>query len=638
MLKTLYQIGKEISEGRDPWEDILVPPKLSNKDREKRLYVLPLVFDLDKGEMTPPQKTDLRFFSQDNTRFLKEIRSLKIQGGNNKSIYVAADAGKLEQLSKTLFGKPSRNGSYPDHGEFIEALDKEAPELVDSQLYRILKKIPQCRTSFLNHFTNDKGKLSIKEVEEAFGFSNQDKIVLVFATVNSEDSGLNKVPLGDLEGYEEFIQRKFFSEKPKATEKTTKLCYATGEVLDDIQEAEFAGRYNINKFFVKTTQNYATGFDGKKYAQNYQLSAEVESYLNRGSQHLLDHCITDIAGIRHVIIPEFFRGEKMRIRDLSSLKKRSDLLFLPQEWGAILTYLEMNADVEGLYWLNFVAIDSDGNYFKVGNQIKDVSKLHLVNVFEAVKNSGQLLKPWLGGKYGFNLYSVYKSIPVRKDKENVNAAFLIPKSLLEQRPIEPRSLFRHFKELILCHWFERYRAYANITPSDRDYFAFSVRDAVFQYLAFLEVLHELNLIEFSHKNPELMKEETSIGQDIEAFLDRMRYTEDQRALFHLGRVLNRVVYTQSVEKGHKKNALDKLNYNGMDKQSIYRFANELFESSRHYDITKRIEWDWGRFSRTFNMNDWNMDSQEALFYILSGYAYGIQAKSNKEENNNDHQN
>jgi len=84
--------------------------------------------------------------------------------------------------------------------------------------------------------------------------------------------------------------------------------------------------------------------------------------------------------------------------------------------------------------------------------------------------------------------------------------------------------------------------------------------------------------------------------------------------------------------------LDKLNYNGMDKQSIYRFANELFESSRHYDITKRIEWDWGRFSRTFNMNDWNMDSQEALFYILSGYAYGIQAKSNKEENNNDHQN
>ncbi|MCB9265617.1 MAG: hypothetical protein H6558_11365 [Lewinellaceae bacterium] len=210
--------------------------------------------------------------------------------------------------------------------------------------------------------------------------------------------------------------------------------------------------------------------------------------------------------------------------------------------------------------------------------------------------------------------------------------------MLEQRPIEERLLFQHFKELILCHWYQRYPAYTNITPSDKDHFPFSARDAVFRYLAFLYVLRRLGLIQSGTTNSKNMEENKNIGQEIEAFLAAMEYDQQQQALFHLGQVLNRVVYEQTVKKGHKKNALDKLNYNGMDKQSIYRFANELFESSRHYDITRTIAWDWGRFSRAFKMEGWSMDPQEALFYILSGYAYSIKSKPAEEETNIDNQN
>ena len=136
MIKTIYQIGKEISEGRDPWEDILAGPKLSVKDNEKQLYVLSVEFDLDTGSVNV-SKDQLSEFSKDSVKELKRLRCLKIQGGNYKSIYLTADTSKLELLLKTLFGKPDKKtGEYPQGGEFLEAIDKEAPNLAESATKR----------------------------------------------------------------------------------------------------------------------------------------------------------------------------------------------------------------------------------------------------------------------------------------------------------------------------------------------------------------------------------------------------------------------------------------------------------------------------------------------------------------------
>lgn len=634
MIKTIIQIGKEISAGRDPWADILAPPKLKASDKKKNLLALPVEFNLDSGEVIV-DKTELHEFDN-NLKWLRKYRSLELLKGNNKAIYVAIDADKPEQLNKSFFGKQDKQGQYPVEGQFIEAIEKEAPDLTDSQLYKVLKELPKCRKAFLELFSDEKGKISIKSINENFDLPSNHRIVLIYATVTSEAFSLERIPVGNLDGYEAFINAKFFPEPAEEGEKSHKLCYATGEEREDVRLAEFSGRYNINKFFVTTTKNFATSFNSKHYEKNYQLSAEVETYLNRGSDYLLDRAVTDIAGIRHVIIPEFFQGEKIFAKYIKPMVKGADLLFSRRNWDEIYTHLDLVADVDGIYWLNFLAIDSDGNYFKAGDLIKDVSKPHLQRIFDSVKKAGKVFRPWLGGRYGFNLYSVYKSIPVRKDKENVNAALKLFSALLEQRPINRSLLFQHFKEMVLCHRHERYRAYSNITPRNRDYFDFSVKDAVFHYLAFMKVLEELGQL-YPLENAKNMEEKQTIDQEVTAFLNAMDYTQDQRALFFLGRVLSQVVYEQTGKKGHKKNALDKLNFNGMDRQSIYRFANELFESGRHYNATDQIKWDWGRFSRAFDLNNWSMDPQEALFYILSGYSYGI--KPNKdEENNNDNQN
>lgn len=627
MLKTLYQIGKEISTNRDPWEDILQPAKISEREREKyTLYTLGIDFDLDEQQVviSPDALTEY----SENIEALKAWRSLKIQGGNNKAIYVCVDAKKPEQLAKTLFGKPDKAGEFPPYGEFIAAIDKDFSQFQGTDLYLALQKVTPLAEQFQELITNEKGKPSIQTIQEQLELGPFDRLVLIYATITDRETGWKQQAFGELEGYEAFIEAKFFPEVTIKEDQREKLCYATGEPVLDAREAEFSGRYNINKLFVKTTRNYAGDFDPRSFQKGYQISAESELYLDRGSTYLLEHAVTDIADTRHVIIPEFFQQDEIEAEELRPFVKQADLLFQRQNWKELVNYLENYTEIDDLYWLNFIAIDSDGNYFKIGNAIKDVSKLHFQQIFDQITALNGVFAPWLNPRLGFNLYSFYKSVPVRKDKESVNAALLLLSALLEQRTIDRESLFQHFAKLVLCHRFQRYRSFTNVSPQSE--FDFALRDAVVQYQAFSQLLTKLNQITSSLKTTP-MSELPGMDQEEISFLKELNYSKDQTALFYLGRALSRIVWKQSGPgKGHRKNMLDKLNYNGMDRRAIYELASSIMEAGRHYDVSREVEWPLNAFYRQFDINNWKMDSREALFFILSGYTYRIRRKPEEE--------
>ncbi|HMQ60529.1 MAG TPA: TM1802 family CRISPR-associated protein [Flavilitoribacter sp.] len=641
MLETIYAIGKEVSQGRDEWQDIIEPPKTDAKDEDRKLWVLKINLDLD-DKVVLAGKENLEAYDSEFVK-LKALRSLKVLGGNNKAFYTSVDSGKLDLLAKTLFGKPDGTGVYPDHGEFLETIKKDAPELVWEPLGQVLARIPELREQFFDIFGEsdaaggEKVKCSLKKINEAFQLPRNERIVLVYAGITCRELGLEAVHLGHISGFERFIEKKFFGSKsaPAATSSNPilKLCYATGEMLPDVKEAEFSGRYNINKYFQNTTLNYVSDFDKNKLGQNYQVSEEAIKNLDRGADYLLKQMTCEIADIRHVIIPQFFNQDTFNIKLLNPIGRNVELLFKFQKLATVENFLDNFADIDDIYWISFLGIDSDGNYFKAGNLIKDVPSFHFNAISNAFKEAERLFAPWLGGsKTSLNFYSIYKAIPIRKDKVKVNHALKLFAAVLEQRKVENAHIFRHFCELILCHWFGRTRSYTNITPTDK--FDFAAKDAVFTYHAFLKVLENLDLLkekQFIMETENMPKQNPA--ERVDLFFATMGYTLEQRALFYLGRVLSKVAYEQTGVRKHKKNALDKLNYNGMDKQAIFRFANELFEAGRHYDITEYIKWDWGRFSELFDYNDWKMGSQEALFFILTGYTFGIRPDKKQDETN-----
>ena len=115
---------------------------------------------------------------------------------------------------------------------------------------------------------------------------------------------------------------------------------------------------------------------------------------------------------------------------------------------------------------------------------------------------------------------------------------------------------------------------------------------------------------------------------IAAFFERMGYSDDQRAMFYLGRILASVGFAQA-EKDHKsKPILGKLNYNGIDSNDIQRLRKDLFEKCRQYTTPKKNvlgfnEMNFSKFTDLFLQKGWDkrMKPEESLFYLLSGYSF-----------------
>jgi len=648
MLSTLLKLGEQLSENRDEWEDIIDTPNTEKeKAKDINLYVAELIFDLDQQQIyvSPlieyDQSCPLRF------------KNIRIQGGNNKAIYVCAESGKLEQIKKTLFGKEPTS----ERGEFIEAIDKDFPTLQSMQLYEILKKVFALKDVFASLYgqTDDKGKAKTIEAVllEPLNLSQSNKVALWYASVLDSESGITTpVAINQLPGYNEFIRGKFL-DKAKGQLSESKISYVSGKALSNTTETDFTTRYSLNKMFVKETKNYASGFDDNNFGKNYQANLEEQLYLERASKELLQHQQVKIAGIDHCVIPQFLHHSSITIKDvLYQSLERSELLFQTKPFGIIQTKInrDLKRDQTQPYWINFLGFESDGNFFKTINLIKDVSSLHLSHVILTFNKVNQQMKSLTGsvnweavmtdfiGKErtitGFNLHTLYFLIPQRKDKEKKNEALGIFKSILEQRKIKAEKLFSHFCNLILCHYYPtRYEAYKNVRKYRDDAFDFAVRDSVFKYLAFIQVLKQLNLFD-SMENPEendlelIPLEETAptdFGQRIEQFFQQMQYTSAQKAMFYLGRMLSTVAY---IQKDKKKNVLEKVNFNGMDKNEIQRLRNSLIEKAKQYSKVNKVIFTDGQFTQYFDFNGWQMPEQEAVFFLLSGYSFGIQTKDN----------
>jgi len=628
MIDTILHVGKFISKERDPWEDITETIDPDTKEGKIRTLQLNLLFDLDQKILTPKViELDGRF------ERMKRAGAVKVRGGNSKAIYPTVEAKKLSQLVKTLFGKEDAI-----EGELYNVISTKYPQFKAYLLYDVLKRIYTLRSQFDSVFYNsDKSQYNLKEIENRLDLSKADKIFCIATQVLWLEKSITECYLAEVEGFSELIHQEFFAvAQSDEKESAEGLDYVTGTFQSRVAVPKFAGRYNINKFFVQETCNFASQFDKGIYAKNYQVTLENQTFLDRGSAYLLDNYRVKIANLDHVIIPQFLKKEldKLSLDYLRKAKSRSDLLF------GLRKLVELSGDLEDEeidhFWLNFLAIDSDGNYFKASNLIKDVPSFHFEALIKQFISVGKIFRPWLRELYAFNIGRMYFAIPVRKDVKK-NRALLLFAAILEQRKIDSRVILQHFIELILCHWYGRYKAYSNIKEGTD--FVFLAKDAVFMYLAFFTALKNLELITndiFMEADNLSKTVARQISADEGQFIIRLGYNSHQQALFYLGRALNRVAYAQSIDN-HNKPVLNKLNYNGMDRRSIILLANDLMEKGNQYKNKEKnplpiIEKYLKAFFSLFpaQSEDWKLSPQEALFFILSGYTYSIKAKPQTE--------
>lgn len=648
MLQTLLKIGEWQSKGKNKWDRFLDIPKMKTEDKKgNRItnYTLPIIFDLDNQEVII-DKRNLEEY--DGNKILKAI-PIKIKGGNNKAIYTAVPSGKLGQIYKTFFGK---EGAATKTGELKEAIQKLDSRLLTDNLKALLDQLFLLKEKFLaKTIIEGKDHVDSKAIEQLLELNNHEKLVFIAAKIKAEKFGLNAPTLfSEIPAYLTFLEQAFLGdEEPADKERETslKLCYASGKPEEGVEGLSLTNRYSLNKMFVTETKNYASAFDKNKFNFNYQVGAENQKYLDYASDYLLNRGYkVKIANIDHVIIPQFLSKSNVDLEiALEGLQRKSDLLFNLKKLDAfaknIQDWLE---DDQEIFWINFFAFESDGNFFKSTEVIKDVSSFYfdkLLKAFYEVNKQFQesdfvkwdIVMNDYGQPRNLNFSSLYQIIPLRKDKEKKNRALDLFKTILESRKVDKSILYDYFTELILCHYYERYNSYTNVRRYGKDYFYLAVRDSVFKYLAFFQLLKKLKLInmEESKETPENRSKYDQLEND---FFNKMNFNQEQRAMFYLGRMLNSVEYIQKKDS-KKKTVIEKVNFNGLDIGNIQRLRNDLNEKAKQYRLkypedTNKVVFIDNKFANTFDYNRWDKESpnpQEALFFLLTGYSFGAKAEN-----------
>ncbi len=645
MLNTLLKIGEWRSKGKSEWDRFLVQPKISTEDKKGNAiknYVLPIIFDLDNNDIVVSGENLLEY----DPKYLINWKAIKTQDRNGKAFYTTVPGDKIGQIYKAFFGK---EGVETSNGELIEALERLDSNLITDKLKNLLESIFNLKDIFLLKFTIEKKNgdsvLDAKSIEEYFGFSSNQKLVLITVILKyKKEFGDSLKYFVEIPEFSTYLDKRFLKEASETSvtddkSEESKLCYASGTEQQDVESLNLPSRFSLNKMFVEETKNYASNFDKGHFAKNYQVSLSNQEKLDYASNYLLNEgkLRVRIANIDHVIIPQFQEVSDIDMElTIDKIRTKSDLLFGLEDLEFFVK--NINDEVEGIYWLNFLAYESDGNFFKSTELIKDVSSFHfqkIIKIFRETHVKFLEVKgfDWntiiteYGAPKGFNLNSVYSLIPIRKDKEKKNKALTLFKSILENRKIEKEKLFSYYCELILCHYYERYRSYTNVHKSSSDYLYFSIRNSTYKYLAFIEILKKLNLIDMHEENT-LTNEElgNKYDQAIHDFFVKMNFSQNQQAMFYLGRMLNTVEF---IQKEKKKTVIEKVNFHGMDIDDILRLRVSLVEKAKQYNKIGKVVFADRKFGELFDFNKWQMNPQEAVFFLLTGYSFGI-SKSEAE--------
>ncbi len=645
MLQTLLKIGKWQSEGKSKWDRFLEFPEVKTKDGRGnpiKNYTLPIIFDLDEEEVI----IDSQNLKEYDPKDVNNALPVKMKGSNSKAICTAGIEKRLGRIYQALYGK---EGEETESGQLLEAIENANPDLLTIEFKNILSKIFKLKNQFLSSTlygdNEENSNVDIRKIYKSFDFGRNEKIALIVSYVKSNDMGLDEpVIFSQITEYKSFINQAYFGiEDENKKSKKQKLCYASGHLFDDVEELNLTERFSLNKMFVTTTQNFASTFDKGKFALNYQVSSQNQEYLDNASDYLLNQGFkVRIAGLDHVIIPQFLSSSDVDLEmAIERINQKSDMLFNLNKLESTSDIIKTELD-DQIFWMNFVAFDTNGNFFKSTALIKDISNHRISKMLTCLNDIDWWFRDteffkWDAIMSGYfssdkrepkklNFYTFYKIIPIRDEKRN--KALELFKSILENRRIIVSVIFEYFVELILCHYYKRYEAYDNrINRYSKDKFYFAVRDSVFQFLALIQFLKILNLINMDVSNQPSKKSGNPYDQNIQEFFDQMEFNQGQQAMFYLGRMLNKVEY---IQKGKTKTVIQKVNFNGMDIDNIERLRVSLFEKAKQYNKIGKIIFIDKHFGELFKKSGWDMNPKEAVFFLLTGYSFGASTKDAEE--------
>ncbi|MCC9294936.1 TM1802 family CRISPR-associated protein [Clostridium sp. WLY-B-L2] len=444
----------------------------------------------------------------------------------------------------------------------------------------------------------------------------------------------------------------------------SKICYICGKNEANVN-SEYSGKFtrvNINKVFTITTKNYSQINKNFNHDDNYSFCQSCYKKLMSGANIINQKFVGKLAGESAFILPEGI-DNNFDYEKIYTLKNKVDLLFNGTEAEDFIKTTDDSSvfDDVKFYSVNFIVYRTDGNSIDVIETIEDVPTLRIEKIIQSLGDNSL--------RYGektniMHISDVYRIIPVREDKKhnqiNIGRVLDLYKSILCGEIIDSENIYSYANEAMEkgCKQLDKKLMdnYRNMKLQyykridSKDYF---IQNITMKYIAFFKSLQELKLLNREVFNGEERDEMGTINtmsddvnksiNEIEEFLSSRKFSNEAKALFYLGILINKVAYEQW-KRGHKtKPILKKIQFQGMKCPEIYRLYNDVVERLNQYNALDIFnEAYMNRFHLYSGVLDldkknWALSDQANVFYIMAGYSYmvGNIKKQNKELKDNE---
>lgn len=423
-------------------------------------------------------------------------------------------------------------------------------------------------------------------------------------------------------------QKLILNEKESVFEKGVKgICSVTGiegVVTGTVTKMQF-------KYYVNDKANFASGFNEKNFIKNLAISKQAYRDILAGEAYIQRNLDTRFGRLPCYIIPSFLydpADERLSIDNWSqAIKKLADTANTLETTAQL--DRDIRNDIRHLDHMNRVALHflfyvKSQSSFKVAKLIQDVPMIHVHGLVKRLRKLDEMANHYFGSGYwklGFN--QIFFLIPMKElrgDSQEKRKILTVYEALLSHKHIDYQWLVNQFVQLAKIYYFEQFETYQFSSPKKGE-----------MDLALVRVLLQTQLLLYLLKDIQCLKgvkgmETVTIQLNDEQmvnYIQTMNYNDAQIAMFLLGTLVASVAVEQQRNLSNKA-VLNKINFQGMNKTKIQMFSVEIFEKLKQYKLLNMInETVYAEHKRLFDsvLDRWPLSDREAVFFLLSGYAY-----------------
>jgi len=474
-------------------------------------------------------------------------------------------------------------------------------------------------------------------VKKSLGLDKKD-IALFSITFDGKAPSL-------LPDYRRYIEEKIIEESFEESFKG--ICHTCGKKdIVTYNTARLPAKFYITKLIT-----FSSELDGKRgFSKNFTLCKDCYRDIIVGIKYIQNNLYGELAGNDLWIIPGLFfnpigkdlteEWAEYSMRLTTSTFTINNFLNFEEKVEKELEKYRKFEELVDYSFVDLLFYEKNKEAFKIKELIKDIPLRRVESIRRAIKDIQKLGDDIFGEdrRWFIGLNDIYFLIPVRRKVSEYKKILDLYEDIFLSNMVDRRDLIDNFVELIGIYRFEKFAQY-NIRPPQGNV-ELAMTFAVLKTNLLLKLFDRLKIIIGGESMNELV--EGMLDRDVENYIIKMGYSEEESALFLLGYLIGEIGNEQirGADFNAKKPILNKINFNGISAKNLINLSNEIFEKLDQYRIRSYNERAYSIMKELMDkhIRSWSLSDAENVYYIMSGYAYNTYRRIRnirKEEKNNE---